>query len=281
MIEGIIIDFLITFLTCFIIYKNIYKDQRPNAKSIFITIGLGVISFGITLALSLLLDFLITIYIDIFLFVFIEEITIVNILYSSVRNILLFVIIEEVAKYFLFDHFWNNGNIKLNSPLQTTLLFVIVGGVFSFGEDVKYILQGTEPFARILTIISGHLVYALIYSRYFSKEVIRMKASYMMEDFLAVLKNNNKYWNPFMESSKHQFNGLKISIVVHFVHNLFCQFASWLVVLIEVGILTIYFIKKIKKMVKNDTPYEILAGERIYDYFPNLTRDLEKAKTDQ
>ena len=280
MVKGVIIDFAITFVICFVIYICIRKKQRPDAKSTIIAIGLGVLALGLTLGIGFLLDYIIILYIDVYIEVLNFKIPIIYPLYLLVREILLFVVIEEVTKYFLFDWLWNNGKIKLTSPLQTVLLFVIIGSVFSFGEDVRYILDGTLPYARILTIISGHLVYGLIYGRHYSKEVVRMKASYMMEDYLEVLKNN-QYWNPYLGRSRHQLNGLKVAFAVHFVHNVFCKLPLGWLVWIEVAIMTIYFFKKIKKMNDKDLPYEILAERNIHNYFPDLAEDLKKAKMSQ
>lgn len=280
MVIGIIIDFVVTFLACFIIYKCINTLQRPSLKTIFKSVGLGLLAITISLVLNTLFDLLIGKGLDGLFEKLMDILPITGFISRLIdlffREVLIFVIIEEVAKYFLFNYLWNNGNLNLKSPLQTALIFVVVGATFSFLEDVTYILRGTAPYVRILSTISGHLTYALIYSHFFSKEVVRSKAMYKMDEYLTLLKQPVGTPNRYRTNQKYLFKGFLLSVAVHFGHNLLAtllmnvNIIGTIIVWTEVLVLTVFFIIKLRKMIRVDVSYDTLVERKIFTDFPKL-----------
>ncbi len=281
MIIGIIVDFIVTFIICLIMYKCLRAGQRPNKKTIFKAVGLGLLAIILSIILQLLFEWLINQTFEILFGRVMDQMPVFKVIDFVIRKVLIFVIIEEVAKCLLFKFMWNNGNFILKTPLQTTLLFVLVGATFSFVEDVFYIVNGTKPYFRIITSVSGHIVYALIYSLFFIKEVVRLRAMFKVNHFIKLLDNPSEYSNIYVFDRKYLLKGLLLCIFVHFAHNLICQLPlnnilSIILLITEVICLNIFFIFKIKKMIKNDTTYDDLARSRIITNYPNLVDDLNK-----
>ena len=278
MLIGILIDFLITFLICLIILLCIRPWNRPSFKTVLKVVGLGALSIIVTLILGDLFK-LLYLYIYGLFGVFIKESIFVNII-ENTFIIFAFAALEEIAKYFLFNYLWNNGDIQMKSPLQTTLVFVIVGATFSFIEDVKYIVEGASAWARIITIISGHLCYALLFSLFFTKEVVRSRCSYMMEDNLVKLKRNPKYYNKYIIDKKYLLKGLLISTTFHFIHNFLIELTSITFIFSYlfyalIIVLTLFFIIKIIIMFKKDYSYNMLAERQISIDYPDIEKELE------
>lgn len=275
MFIGITIDFFITFLVCLIIYLCTKKHNRPNKKTILKVLGLGVLSIVLALVLGNMFSFFYS-FMKTLLNLLVTPTGFISFIDAIINYVLAFVILEELAKYFLFNRLWNNGDLEQKSPLQTALIFIIVGATFSFIEDTMYILKGVDPIVRIITIVSGHLTYALIYSLYFSKEVIRSKCLYKMDEYLETLKRNPKFYNIYHAKEKFLLKGFFISSGFHFLHNILSILGGIGIILlfIEIVALTVFFIVKIVKLAKKDVSYDTLAKYRISCDFPGIEKEL-------
>jgi len=85
-------------------------------------------------------------------------------------------IVEEFSKNIIPLILCKNKEYRSKTSLECILNFMIVACVFSCIEDYIYIKNGAPGEIRLLTVLSGHLLYSLIFCKNFMNYKVRDKA---------------------------------------------------------------------------------------------------------
>lgn len=258
----------------------IYFAERPSFKTILKAILIGCIEMVVGLL------FILGIY-SIYLSVkdyFLWTDLILNPFFGgrTARMLALFLLVEEGARYLIVKIFIEKGKIKLKSPLQAVLIFLIIGSISTFATDIIFMSLKLPVLFTIAYSLSKNLIYALIYSHYFSKYIIQLKAKDIMSEYDTELKRNLGCSNIYTIKQRHLLKGFGLNISVRLAHIIMVVLIvllnvfGFVLFMIYASVLIIIFAVRISGMRNLDVPYDTLAKERIYNDFPALYNYFER-----